>query len=277
MRLRPKSTNGFMTRNVTAAASLGISTRLEGPPETGVCLGESSELSWVQVGGHILVLSGPSSTRLPNGVTLSRPSRRLPHEGDRCVVGEGQIDTGAVRIKVIRWWDSRPSLSPVTPHVLEATAETAHTLLGCESYDALAPALGSSDPVTIQRAMRPLLGRGEGLTPEGDDVLVGVLAGLRLLGPALGASSAKALLDSIAPIILLDAPLHTTSLSASLLRHATAGEVAGPVASLLRALTGRGDLETAVTEVAAMGATSGTATACGVLLAAQSLAKGVNV
>jgi hypothetical protein len=76
---------------------------------------------------------------------------------------------------------------------------------------------------------------------------------------------------AVAPIVLTEAPFRTTALSAALLRHAVAGEVADPVAAFLQALTGRGDVEEAVGGLQTMGNTSGVATACGVLLAADYL------
>jgi hypothetical protein len=71
-----------------------------------------------------------------------------------------------------------------------------------------------------------LVGRGDGLTPFGDDVLCGWLALHRAVGvptPAVDDAVRRA--------------LHRTStLSATLLECALAGEVADPVASYLRSL-----------------------------------------
>jgi hypothetical protein len=121
--------------------------------------------------------------------------------------------------------------------------------------------------------MCALLGKGEGLTPEGDDILVGMLAGLRLLGPVVGKPGAGGMLAAIAPIVLTEAPFRTTALSAALLRHAVAGEVADPVAAFLHALTGRGDLLESVAVLRTMGHSSGLAAGCGVLAAAEFLPK----
>jgi hypothetical protein len=131
-----------------------------------------------------------------------------------------------------------------------------------------------NDPDAVRHAMCGLLGKGEGLTPEGDDVLVGVLAGLRLLGPALGVPGADGMQAAMAPIVLTEAPFRTTALSAALLRHAVAGEVADPVAAFLQVLTGRGDMAGVIAGLQTMGNTSGIATACGVLLAADFLVGG---
>jgi hypothetical protein len=131
-----------------------------------------------------------------------------------------------------------------------------------------------NDAAGVRHAMCALLGKGEGLTPEGDDVLAGMLAGLRLLGPAVGTPGAGGMLAAVAPIVLTEAPFRTTALSAALLRHSVAGEVADPVAAFLQALTGRGNLAEAVDSLHTMGSTSGVATACGIMLAAEYLAEG---
>lgn len=73
-----------------------------------------------------------------------------------------------------------------------------------------------------------LAGRGGGLTPEGDDLIAGFAAGLVLFHHR--DAEAKALADA--------ASLRTTSLSATLLRHAAAGELPEPAHDFLG---GRGE------------------------------------
>lgn len=68
-----------------------------------------------------------------------------------------------------------------------------------------------------------LAGRGGGLTPAGDDVLAGYAAGLTLFGGRVG--EARQLAEAAAA--------RTTSLSATLLRHAAEGELAEPAHALL--------------------------------------------
>jgi hypothetical protein len=113
-----------------------------------------------------------------------------------------------------------------------------------------------------------LLGRGRGLTPEGDDLLAAALAAYRLVGEAVGGSGGW-LIDRVTDEIAIAAAERTTSLSASLVRHACAGNVADPVARLLAALTDRGDLEAAIGEVLGVGHSSGAALADGVLVGAS--------
>lgn len=128
---------------------------------------------------------------------------------------------------------------------------------GLGAADPAGSRLGAGDPAG--NAVAALLGRGGGLTPSGDDVLAGFLAGARAFGlPAAGVRQAVNAL----------APAATTALSARLLRHAADGECIDEVAALTRALTGQGDAATAVWRLAGIGHSSGAALARGLLLAA---------
>jgi len=121
--------------------------------------------------------------------------------------------------------------------------------------------LPAADPDT---AVAALLGRGPGLTPSGDDLLCGVLAGATLFG-LVSPRWRVAVLDRLA-----ERPVATTALSRQLLLRAAAGEAPPEVGQLGRALCGSdpGALEAALTRVLAYGHSSGTALAAGVLGAA---------
>jgi hypothetical protein len=240
-------------------------------------LGVSSKTAWLQAGGHVLVLAGQDTVRLPNGVTVAEPAYVIRSStGERCMVGEGGLEVGNLKASVVRWWDPRPALESVSRESVAARCADARQRFVCVDDEGLGRALMRNDPAAVRHAMCGLLGKGEGLTPEGDDVLVGLLAGMRLLGPAVGVPGARGMQAAVAPIVLTEAPFRTTALSAALLRHAVAGEVADPVAAFLQALTGRGDLGEAVDGLHKMGDTSGVATARGVLLAAGYLVEGSN-
>jgi hypothetical protein len=118
-----------------------------------------------------------------------------------------------------------------------------------------------------------LLGRGAGLTPEGDDVLSAALSAHFLLAEATGRSS----IDRERLASDLDEPTRTrtTSFSGTLIRHAICGRVAAPVADLLRALTDATDLARAGQRLLAVGHSSGPALAAGVLLGASSITWGL--
>lgn len=116
----------------------------------------------------------------------------------------------------------------------------------------------------VQRAVDEAVGRGVGLTPSGDDVLVGLLAALWAAAPGTGrALSARArLADGWAKT-----RSRTTDLGRHLLDQACRGLFGAALHGLLRALAGPVTppaLSRAVDLVLGLGATSGADTCVGV-------------
>jgi hypothetical protein len=108
------------------------------------------------------------------------------------------------------------------------------------------------------------LGRGPGLTPSGDDVIVGILATLWSAG-----AFAAGRLASLRRSLDRAAGERTTDVSAEYLYHACRGRVAGPLHRLLTALH-RGDGPAtidAVTRLRDFGHTSGMDSVLGVIVA----------
>jgi uncharacterized protein DUF2877 len=91
-------------------------------------------------------------------------------------------------------------------------------------------AVQARDPEPAAAASRELLGRGPGLTPEGDDLLAAAAGTLAVLGPAtsLKGPALAALLAALAPL-----PGRTTALSATLLTLARDRRLAEPAGRLL--------------------------------------------
>ena len=83
----------------------------------------------------------------------------------------------------------------------------------------------------VDDAMLYLLGRGPGLTPSGDDVLVGMIAALWFVGEIDSAS-----LDPLRHLLVDDAIRLTTDISAEYLHYACRGMVVGVLHDLLLAL-----------------------------------------
>lgn len=124
---------------------------------------------------------------------------------------------------------------------------------------ALTAALEGGDRGSAASAAEGLIGLGPGLTPSGDDALVGIEAALH----ALGRPTAGFLVGAAH-----DLDERTTAVSATLLRHAVAGEFAERIHALLAALLGSDDaaIPAAIDRAVAWGATSGTDCLVGVLL-----------
>ncbi|MBX6343113.1 MAG: DUF2877 domain-containing protein, partial [Thermomicrobiaceae bacterium] len=119
-----------------------------------------------------------------------------------------------------------------------------------------------------------LVGLGPGLTPSGDDFLIGVCGALALVG-ALAPSVAEDC-RAAARVIAASAPGRTTLLSLTWLRQAAAGEFSAELGGLLAALVTAGDdaaLERAAERLLAIGGTSGWDMAVGVLLGGQAMAR----
>ena len=135
--------------------------------------------------------------------------------------------------------------------------------------DELVGALGPShDPAGLPDVLRRLVGRGVGVTPSGDDAIVGVLAVLhRCAHPTAAAGPIDALTAAISPLLE-----RTTPISAHFLRLALRGELGERLVSVVDACcTPTGPDPAAIDRLLATGATSGADALAGVI-AAESLA-----
>ena len=133
-------------------------------------------------------------------------------------------------------------------------------------------AVRERDPEPAAAAVRELLGRGPGLTPEGDDLLAAVTGTLVVLGPATGldGSGRDALVGALAP-----RPGRTTALSATLLELAARGMLAEPAGRLLDLGPGaEAAWPAALARLERLGHGSGRAYAAGIATAASLLAAG---
>jgi hypothetical protein len=120
-------------------------------------------------------------------------------------------------------------------------------------------ALETGDRGAAAAVAARLIGLGPGLTPSGDDVLVGIEASLHALAhPSAG----------FLALALGDVDGRTPALAATFLRHAAAGEFAERLHALMAALLGPDDerIAAAIERAVAWGATSGTDCLVGVLI-----------
>ena len=131
----------------------------------------------------------------------------------------------------------------------------------------LIAALEAGDRSMAAEVAIGLIGLGPGLTPSGDDALVGVETALHALDSPMA---------GFLGLALDDVEDRTTALSATLLRHAAAGEFAERLHTLIGALLGSNDetIATAIARASAWGASSGTDCLFGVLIGLD-LAAGV--
>jgi hypothetical protein len=193
----------------------------------------------------------PQSLRSNRHVVSSSGTQSAYLEGGILHLGALALVTG--RLVEVR----APRLGPARVPSTETSPAGAKDLpRSCPAGLVAAPSRIDADSVSA------LVGRGEGLTPLGDDVVCGWLALHRAVGVATPEVDAavRSLLG------------RTTALSAALLECALLGEVADPVAEHLAALGGPREAPTRL-RLTRLGHTSGIGLAHGIDLARAALGR----
>ena len=201
---------------------------------------------YVDVEGWCVGVVGPRAALVPCALRVrdTRPvTRNLAPGADSAYLGDGLLHIGGVPLPIGRLVGAyvpplgREVARQTDPVTVEATPPA--TVAG---FVASHVTCGRIDAAAADR----LLGRGEGLTPLGDDVLSGWLAMHR----AAGVPTPQ--VDEV----VTAARTRTTLLSATLLDCAGHGEVVPQFAGWVRALGGRAE-PAAVRALQALGDTSG--------------------
>src|SRR3954464_4431951 len=270
---------------VPASASTGVAELLRGPVRQARVLTSLPAAVYLQVAGErfsdVVGVLTSDAARLPLGCVLFRPSNGRPlvalPSGAPAEVGGGRIVVGDLAVSAAAWWNPRPKLPSTRPALLpegvrqlrnalygEGVPHSAFTLPGLPTgpggpLAALRGAVRRADLEAALRTAGRLVGLGPGLTPAGDDVMAGTVAGLVLLGHPAAQRFA-------AGVYALTAG-RTTELSRALLRHAACGRVSGEYSAVLQALVGERPLPPAVAGLLSTGATSGRAMALGLCTA----------
>jgi hypothetical protein len=244
------------------AARLGAAPRLGGPP-TSVF---TRAINFEGADGALVTLHGPGPLAAPFAIALAAWGDDLS-DADIALALDG-----ARRVDLT----VRPAHDPESARALLIAAlgaigrrqEPAAGLSAPRARRARAAlvcAIRRHDTGGFHDAARGLMGLGEGLTPAGDDFLVGVLAVLYRLagGRPVSSATARALSTHAA-----DA---TTTVGAAFLRHAIAGQFSEPLRDLAMA-DSPSAARTAATSLARMGATSGADTLEGMRETLEALA-----
>ena len=216
-----------------------------------------SEGVHLEVGGRAVGVLATTAPGLPHAMrthpgwvtTGSTPTTYLEggilHWGGRALVTLRFVDVRAPRLDAARVLKTSPAAAKGTPRPRGAGL------------------VARGVPVT-PATVGDLVGRGDGLTPYGDDVLCGWLALNRAVGQATPAVD-----DAVRRALP-----RTTTLSATLLECALAGDVADAVGAYLRALATPAE-PAARAALEAVGHSSGRGLAHGVDLARADLAERV--
>ncbi|HET6692261.1 MAG TPA: DUF2877 domain-containing protein [Miltoncostaeaceae bacterium] len=208
-------------------------------------------VAFAEAGGELLALHGPAVEAFPFSLVVAR----VPPEDD-LLVGDGVVVAGGRRLAA----RAVPAAVPVPPGVDAAVMLRA--LDGVPGLAARREALG--DPDDPER----LLGRGPGLTPSGDDLLLGRLAMAAHAHRHWGVPDPAPLAAYLAE----RAPGRTTRVAAAMYAAAARGRYAPAIGAACAAAPG--DLPAALARLAAVGATSGLDTLAGIAATAAGVSPG---
>ncbi len=252
-----------------AATSTVVLPAIQGASSRGRLLGSSAKGIYVAFDGppkadtipYVIAILPASSVRLPLAMVTVEPLPVLPPD-DPIVIGDGALRIGSHVWHPTRWFDPRPAIP--RPPEPSALAEAAEALWNLDDGDVGVPVVPAWYAATAlargdAQPCRGLIGAGPGLTPAGDDVVAGAAAACALLGTGLPAREAELLISR--------ANLATTALSAALLSCALEGQIVPQASELLRALDGSSAIAPALAHLRAVGSTSGTALAIGLVAA----------
>ncbi len=242
-----------------ADATSFVAEQLAGAEGALTVLGAFPTAVYLQLPASEVVLAvlSADAVRLPIGLVLAEHSSRLSLA---CItearLQRGELVLPGLRVRAGTTWSAalgsvgRPRRSPARPDA---------SRIGLPA--ALLATLGTA----AAAAVPDLIGRGPGLTPAGDDLLCGLLAGCVLFDVAAD-DVAQAVLDTLA-----SRPRATTSLSRALLHRAVAGEGIPQLSSLAEALCSTSEVRVAPAwdALCAVGHSSGTALGLGLLAAAD--------
>ena len=119
------------------------------------------------------------------------------------------------------------------------------------------------DPQGAQHAAEKMIGLGPGVTPSGDDILLGFLAGL--WSTARGNERESIFLRAFGESLIFLAR-QTSEISRTYLYHATRGEFSSGLSDLAQAIAKGGQIEEALEEAMRLGHSSGMDSVTGLLI-----------
>jgi hypothetical protein len=201
----------------------------------------------------------PTSLLVESGTALSvAPGAPVVGRAGRLLLGDMVIDVRTATV----WSPPAPPRSGVRS--VPARSSEAH--VDFELVGELVGALASPDVARLHDVLSRLVGNGVGLTPSGDDAIVGVLAVLhRCIVPHVSARALDALAVALEPVVD-----RTTAISAHFMGLALRGEFGERLVTVADACcTPSGPDPEAVDHLLSTGATSGADALAGVAAAAE--------
>jgi hypothetical protein len=246
-------------------------------PARGRAISRGTGAIYVDFNGFVVAVTAHPVPALPNSISLRE--RELPHTlaGAVSHLSRDEIVVGDAVVDLLHGPDWDPAVERNTgrsvPQVEGRARAVAEAILPAPTLPeawVLMKALSEPHCGSVGTAARNLLGRGGGLTPEGDDVIVGAIAAVLAFGGPAGVSPQQQgdLLAAMGPPFLRR---RTTSLSATLIELAVDGRVAEPLQSVLDLATSEVKWRRAASQLRTLGHSTGRAWCWGAASAAISL------
>ncbi len=227
--------------------------------------------------GRFLTLQGPGRLLAPFAAALARvpcwgtvrPGLRVWRRDDTVLLDGIRLEwRGATTVDTAMpecHGGPAPALSLLAAPPEAGSGPGLSSTIGRRAQSRLAEGVSGRDAEAFVEGALGLIGLGEGLTPAGDDCLVGALAVMhRFARPWLLAH------PEIAAAVRRTAATATTAIAGEFVAHALSGRFAESLIDLMTAESA-GELGRAGAQLLQSGATSGADTLCGVRLALGAL------
>ncbi len=227
--------------------------------------------------GRLVMLQGPGLLSAPFAMALEwlpstgalAPGMVVTRDATRLMVGGAAIDWQGAEA-------ASTAINPAAraPRVLGVLLGHAEPVRGAPGLDSergargrmrLAEGISMADSGAFLDGARALIGLGEGLTPAGDDCVVGALAVLRRARPAFLARR-----PDLRTQLAADARRATTDVGREFLLHALDGAFSEPMIALVMA-TSEAKAREAIRRLLSVGHTSGADALVGMRLAWRAL------
>jgi len=227
--------------------------------------------------GRLVTLHGPGPLAAPFAAGLDRlprlgalvPGMSVERAGERLVLDGLTLDWRGAEVvdtALAAAGDESALAAALREASLPAGAAALRSPVALDARRRLAAGLRHGDPRGVVDGALRLIGLGEGLTPAGDDCLVGMLAVVHRFRP-----DALARHPDVARAVAAAAREGTTAVGREFLLHALAGSFSEAVIALASAGT-EGAAREALADLLTMGATSGADTAVGMRLGLEAIA-----
>jgi hypothetical protein len=214
--------------------------------------------------GEVLSIVAPGIGNGPFNLVLAREVCFVDSLSleSRISFSPGQLSLGDLTISTVsaQRWDPQPDWERLHRHRKEIAAQLQPSWISDDPFSDFTLPFANADLPSAQDMAARLAGLGMGLTPAGDDFLMGAMYGIRILHPsAVALPLVHALANTAAPL--------TTSLSAAWLRSAARGEASEPWHAFFNALltANSSDVQFQVVRLLSVGHTSGADALCGFL------------